>query len=77
MHLGHKILAEEKVSVPKHRIKPKERPGEKYEVSRWSPLLQDIAEVSLVGHTLSSCYCPAILAWRSVYKYIHCVYVVG
>ena len=45
MHLGHKMLTEERVSVPKHRIKPKERPGEKYEVSRWTPLLQDIAEV--------------------------------
>ena len=31
--------------MPKHRIKLKERVGEKYEVSRWTPLLQDIAEV--------------------------------
>ncbi len=45
MHLGHKILTGEKVSVPKHHIRPKERLGEKYEVSRWTPLLQDIAEV--------------------------------
>ena len=45
MHFGYKVLNEESVKTPKSKIKPKERPGEKYETSRWTPLLQDIAEV--------------------------------
>ena len=45
MHLGHTILQEEPVKGSKHHIKFKERLGEKYEVSRWTPLVQDIAEV--------------------------------
>lgn len=47
MHFGYKVLNEESVKAPKSKIKPKERPGEKYETSRWTPLLQDIAEVLL------------------------------
>ena len=45
MHFGYKVLNEESVKAPKSKIKSKERPGEKYETSRWTPLLQDIAEV--------------------------------
>lgn len=45
MHLGFTVLTEESVKGTKKKLKPKERPGEKYEVSRWTPLLQDIAEV--------------------------------
>lgn len=49
MHLGYTVLTEEKgkVKANKKMLRPKERPGEKYEVSRWTPLLQDIAEVSV------------------------------
>ena len=46
MHLGYTVLTEENVKAAKRKLKPKERPGEKYEVSRWTPLLQDIAEVN-------------------------------
>ena len=49
MHFGYKVLNEESVKASKSKIKSKERPGEKYETSRWTPLLQDIAEV-LVCH---------------------------
>ena len=45
MHFGYKVLNEESVKAPKSKIKSKDRPGEKYETSRWTPLLQDIAEV--------------------------------
>ena len=45
MHFGYKVLNEESVKAPKSKIKAKDRPGEKYETSRWTPLLQDIAEV--------------------------------
>ena len=45
MHLGYTILTEETVKGPKHKLKPKDRPEEKYEVSRWTPLVQDIADV--------------------------------
>ena len=45
MHLGFTVLTEEQVKSAKKKLRPKERPGEKYEVSRWTPLLQDIAEV--------------------------------
>ena len=51
MHLGYKVLSDETVKTPKQRLRAKERPGEKYEVSRWTPLLQDIAEVAYT-HTL-------------------------
>ena len=45
MHFGYKVLNEESVKAPKSKIKAKERSGEKYETSRWTPLLQDITEV--------------------------------
>lgn len=45
MHLGYTVLTEEHVRAAKKKLRRKERPGEKYEVSRWTPLLQDIAEV--------------------------------
>ncbi len=47
MHLGFTVLTEEQVKSAKKKLRPKERPGEKFEVSRWTPLLQDIAEVCL------------------------------
>ena len=54
MHFGYKVLNEENVKAPKSKIKSKERPGEKYETSRWTPLLQDIAEVFLIYSQLTS-----------------------
>lgn len=45
MHVGFTVLSEEHVKAAKRKLRPKERPGEKYEVSRWTPLIQDIAEV--------------------------------
>lgn len=47
MHLGYTVLTEESVKGAKKKLRRKERPGEKYEVSRWTPLLQDIAEVPI------------------------------
>lgn len=46
MHLGFTVLTEESVKRSKKKLQLRERPGEKYEVSRWTPLAQDIAEVS-------------------------------
>lgn len=46
MHLGFTVLTEESVKAVKKKLPPKERPGEKYEVSRWTPLVQDVAEVT-------------------------------
>jgi len=57
MHLGYSILSEEKVKTPKHRLKVKERPEEKYEVSRWTPVVQDIMEYAIAEH-LDEGYCP-------------------
>ena len=51
MHLGYTVLTESSAKTSKKKLRSKERPGEKYEVSRWTPLLQDIAEVS--GHVSS------------------------
>lgn len=45
MYLGCTVLTEEHVKGAKRKLRPKERLGEKYEVSRWTPLLQDIVEV--------------------------------
>ena len=50
MYLGYTVLTEEHVKAAKKKLRPKERPGEKYEVSRWTPLLQDIAEVLLCAN---------------------------
>ncbi len=49
MHLGYTVLTEENVKGPKKKLQMKERPGVKYEVSRWTPLIQDIAEVGRDG----------------------------
>ena len=37
------------MKAPKHKLKRKDRPEEKYEVSRWTPVVQDIAEVRCNG----------------------------
>lgn len=57
MHLGCNILNEDRVKTPKHKLKRKERLGEKYEVSRWTPAVQDIAEYAIT-ETLDEGYCP-------------------
>lgn len=56
MHFGYKVLNEESVKASKSKIKSKERPGEKYETSRWTPLLQDIAEYA-AADSLDDSYC--------------------
>jgi hypothetical protein len=59
MHFGYKVLNEESVKAAKSKIKSKERPGEKYETSRWTPLLQDIAEVVIK----LVCVCVHVNSW--------------
>ena len=68
MHLGFTVLTEEQVKSAKKKLRPKERPGEKYEVSRWTPLLQDVAEVGLnplshhITQVITVCVCAQYAA---------------
>ena len=39
------LILQERVKEPKQKVKRIERAGEKYELSRWTPVVQDIAEV--------------------------------
>lgn len=67
MYLGYTVLTEERVKAAKKKLQPKERPGEKYEVSRWTPVLQDIAEVALLYMVCGVCvlwaYCISMQLW--------------
>ena len=46
MHLGYTVLTEDSVKGTKKKLRPKDRRAEeRYEVSRWVPLLRDLAEV--------------------------------
>ena len=37
---------QERVKEPRHKLKRLEQDGENYELSRWVPVVKDIAEVS-------------------------------
>ena len=58
------------MKTPKHKLKRKERLGEKYEVSRWTPAVQDIAEVSSVG-TGNTIFCTGREISTSLECYSH------
>lgn len=64
MHLGTTIITEERVKEPKQKLKRIERAGEKYELSRWTPLVQDVAEHAVKGR-LDESYAPFIRKPRS------------
>jgi len=68
MHLGLTVLTDESVKGPKKRLRPKDRhEEERYEVSRWVPLLRDLAEVRFLswerGWLLVYCCCFLFVCW--------------
>lgn len=64
MHLGTTIFTEERVKEAKHKLKRIDRTEEKYELSRWTPVVKDIAEHAVKGK-LDESYAPFIRKPRS------------
>ncbi|CAI8007026.1 Syntaxin-binding protein 1 [Geodia barretti] len=64
MHFGTTIITEERVKEAKHKLKRIDRVGENYELSRWVPLVKDVAEHAVNGR-LDESYAPFIRKPRS------------
>lgn len=58
----------------KHKLKRIERTEEKYELSRWTPVVKDIAEVNTEVISLAFClrWCSSIVRLTSLLSvYVH------
>ena len=52
---------QERVKESKHKLKRIDRVGEKYELSRWTPVVQDIAEVGSADMRMYTFYTTQVI----------------